>query len=263
MSGQYKSNPDPENAHPPHGHPDNTGSSAQPVDKPSTASNPHPWAADPTIQGDNNAGSRGQNIKASASSNAASPDKQIANLSTQLKGALRQFPDFPEKGILFEDILPIFADAELHGKLIDALELHITSTFSESQKPDIIIGLEARGFLFGPSLALRLGCGFVPLRKKGKLPGPTETAGFKKEYGEDFFQIQKDVIKQGMRVVVVDDIIATGGSAAAAGELVRREGGTLLEYVFLMELTFLNGRKNLDAPVYTLLSGQEEKLGEK
>lgn len=99
----------------------------------------------------------------------------------------------------------------------------------------------------------------MPLRKKGKLPGPVETASFKKEYGEDFFQIQKDVIKQGQRVIVVDDIIATGGSAAAAGQLIKQAGGTLLTYIFMLELAFLKGRDNLDAPVYTLLSGQEEK----
>ena len=84
------------------------------------------------------------------------------------------------------------------------------NSYGEHRKPDIVVGLDARGFLFGPSLALRLGAGFVPIRKKGKLPGLTETAGFKKEYGEDFFQIQKDGIKPGQRVVVVDDIIATG-----------------------------------------------------
>jgi len=191
--------------------------------------------------------------------NAGPPKQQLANLTTQLKSALRQFPDFPSPGILFEDILPIFASPDLHEALIKALEIHITTTFGESQKPDVIVGLEARGFLFGPSLALRLGCAFVPLRKKGKLPGPVETASFKKEYGEDFFQIQKDVIKQGQRVIVVDDIIATGGSAAAAGQLIKQAGGTLLTYIFMLELAFLKGRDNLDAPVYTLLSGQEEK----
>jgi len=190
---------------------------------------------------------------------AGPPKQQLANLTTQLKSALRQFPDFPSPGILFEDILPIFASPDLHEALIKALEIHITSTFGESQKPDVIVGLEARGFLFGPSLALRLGCAFVPLRKKGKLPGPVETASFKKEDGEDFFQIQKDVIKQGQRVIVVDDIIATGGSAAAAGQLIKQAGGTLLTYIFMLELAFLKGRDNLDAPVYTLLSGQEEK----
>lgn len=121
------------------------------------------------------------------------------------------------------------------------------------------MGLEARGFLFGPSLALRLGAAFVPVRKKGKLPGPCETAGYQKEYGEDFFQMQSDGVKPGQKVLVVDDIIATGGSAAAAGSLVKKLGGTLIGYVFILELDFLKGRAKLDAPVYTLLSSQEEK----
>jgi len=122
---------------------------------------------------------------------------------------LRQFPDFPSPGILFEDILPIFANPALHESLIRALELHIGQLVD---RPDIIVGLDARGFLFGPSLALRLGAGFVPVRKQGKLPGPCETASYKKEYGTDFFQMQSNAVKQGSKVLVVDDIIATGRS---------------------------------------------------
>jgi len=146
--------------------------------------------------------------------------------------------------------------------------------YGADNKPDIIVGLDARGFLFGPSLALRVGAGFVPVRKKGKLPGPTETASFEKEYGEDFFQMQNDAIQEGQKVIVLDDIIATGmqqnllkcqgciltfapgGSAAAAGSLVEKLGGRLLGYVFLLELDFLQGRDRLNAPVYTLLSSQ-------
>ena len=145
---------------------------------------------------------------ASASSTAS----ELSSLKISLHKSLRQFPDFPSPGILFEDILPMFADPTLHQSLIRALELHVTRCYGHAQKPDIIVGLEARGFLFGPSLALNLGAGFVPVRKPGKLPGPTETAGFKKEYGEDSFQVQKDAIKPGQRVVIVDDIIATGRS---------------------------------------------------
>jgi adenine phosphoribosyltransferase len=106
--------------------------------------------------------------------------------------------------------LPIFANPTLHESLLRALELRIQQAYGESEKPDVIVGLEARGFLFGPSLALRIGASFVPVRKKGKLPGPTETASYKKEYGEDFFQIQQDAIHAGQRVLIVDDIIATG-----------------------------------------------------
>lgn len=122
------------------------------------------------------------------------------------------------------------------------------------------MGLEARGFLFGPSLALKLGAGFVPVRKAGKLPGECVRVAYEKEYGTDWFEMQVGAIKPGQRVLVVDDIIATGGSAKAAGELVELSGGVLVEYVFILELEFLKGREALRAPVYTLLKGQEEGL---
>lgn len=140
----------------------------------------------------------------------ATASSELPSLKIRLHKSLRQFPDFPSKGILFEDILPLFRDPTLNEALIRALELHIKSNYAEGQRPDVIVGLEARGWLFGPSLALRLGIGFVPVRKQGKLPGPTETASYEKEYGQDFFQIQADAIKQGQQVLVVDDIIATG-----------------------------------------------------
>ena len=123
---------------------------------------------------------------------------------------LRQFQDFPTKGILFEDICPLFRDPQLLSDLIHSLELFIAKEHGGPGRPDIIVGLDARGFLLGPSLALRLGAGFVPVRKQGKLPGPTETVSFKKEYGEDFFQIQADAIQSGQKVLILDDIIATG-----------------------------------------------------
>lgn len=143
------------------------------------------------------------------SSTHSSSAAELASLKVSLRGALRQFPDFPSPGILFEDILPIFADPVLHEALIRSLELHILEN-SGGQKPDVIVGLEARGFLMGPSLALRLGAAFVPVRKQGKLPGPCETQGYEKEYGTDFFQMQAGAIKPGQKVIVVDDIIATG-----------------------------------------------------
>ena len=140
--------------------------------------------------------------------NASTQASELASLKVQLRAALRQFKDFPSPGILFEDILPIFRDPSLHEALIRCLELHVLSAYGE--KPDVVVGLDARGFLFGPTLALRLGAAFVPVRKKGKLPGPVETAAFEKEYGADFFQIQADAIKPGQKAIVVDDIIATG-----------------------------------------------------
>ncbi|KAL8717242.1 MAG: hypothetical protein Q9225_005495 [Loekoesia sp. 1 TL-2023] len=192
------------------------------------------------------------------STSSPTSSSELADLKVRLHRSLRQYPDFPTPGILFEDILPLFSDPLLHKSLIRALELQVTDSYGQKQTPDVFVGLEARGFLFGPSLALKLGAGFVPVRKQGKLPGTTETAAFEKEYGKDFFQIQSDGIKPGQRVIIVDDIIATGGSAAAAGSLVKKLGGTLLGYIFILELDFLKGRDKLNAPVHTLLSSQGE-----
>ncbi|KAF2273067.1 adenine phosphoribosyltransferase [Westerdykella ornata] len=229
---------------------------SHPNDSQAAATGSHPPAhkPDPTVQH----AAQGGLSAASASSPSQQPDalNELESLKLKLKSALRQFPDFPSPGILFEDILPIFADPALHDALVRALELHVSQAY---EKPDVIVGLEARGFLFGPSLALRLGVGFAPVRKKGKLPGPCETAGYQKEYGEDFFQIQADAIKPGQKVLIVDDIIATGGSAAAAGALVKKLGGQVLGYAFLLELDFLKGRAKLDARVDTLLTGQMAK----
>jgi len=145
----------------------------------------------------------------SQSTTAASSASELARTKLTLRAALRQFPDFPIPGIDFVDILPLFASHSIHASLIRALELQVLA-FDNGRKPDVIVGLDARGFLFGPSLALRLGAGFAPVRKRGKLPGPTEEASFDKEYGQDFFQIQGDAVKPGQTVLVVDDIIATG-----------------------------------------------------
>ncbi|QSZ29637.1 hypothetical protein DSL72_004153 [Monilinia vaccinii-corymbosi] len=177
---------------------------------------------------------------------------ELASITLKLRRALRNFPDFPIPGIDFLDIMPLFASHDLHESLIRALELQVL-LFHDGKKPDVIVGLDARGFLFGPSLALRLGAGFAPVRKRGKLPGPTEEASYEKEYGQDHFQIQKDAIKPGQSVLVVDDIIATGGSAQAAGRLVEQLGGTCMGYLFILELDFLRGRDKLNAPVATLL----------
>lgn len=179
----------------------------------------------------------------------------LNEIQTVLRSKLRQYPDFPTPGVLFEDILPIFQDPRAFQLLIDGLKLRI------GDRPvDVIVGLDARGFLFGPTLALQLGASFVPVRKAGKVPGKTVKAVYEKEYGSDSFEMQADAIAAGQKVVIVDDIIATGGSAAAAGELVKKLGGEIVEYLFLMELDFLKGRDKLDAPVFTLLSGQPEKL---
>lgn len=170
----------------------------------------------------------------------------------ELRKVIGVYPDFPKEGIVFEDILPIFQTPSAFRLLVDALKAHVAPL-----KPQVIIGLDARGFLFGPTLALELGVSFVPVRKEGKMPGEVYRAVYEKEYGRDVFCLQKSAVAKGDTVVIVDDIIATGGSAAAAGELVAAAGGRVLEYVFLMELLFLKGRDKLDAPVFTLLEGQE------
>lgn len=179
----------------------------------------------------------------------------LTDLQKELKANLKQFPNFPQEGILFEDFLPIFTKPELFQKLIDGFKLALGDT-----KVDYVIGLESRGFLFGPTLALQIGAGFIPVRKPGKLPGPTFQVEFKKEYGSDKFEIQQDVIPKGAKVLIVDDILATGGSAFAAGELATQAGADIQQYMFVMELDFLKGRDRLGAPVFTLLSGQDEKL---
>lgn len=247
-------------SHPPHGHPENQGPSTQNVDRASTASHPPSIKPDPTTTAShpklNPHGAKGVESTSSSSSPA-----QLSDLKVRLRNALRQYPDFPSKGILFEDIMPIFSSPKLHADLVQALELEVRAKFDKT--PDVIVGLESRGFLFGPSLALRLDAGFVPIRKQGKLPGKLETEGYEKEYGTDFFQIQSDAIAKGQTVLVVDDIMATGGSAMAAGNLVKKIGGDIMGYLFLMELEFLHGRDKLDAPVVTLLSGQDAESREK
>lgn len=183
----------------------------------------------------------------------------IQSYAEELKGALHQYPNFPSDGILFEDFLPIFRSPQLFQKLVTAFELHLKEAFPNT-KIDFVVGLESRGFLFGPSLALAIGAGFVPVRKQGKLPGKTYKAEYLKEYGTDVFELQIEAIPEGSTVIVVDDIIATGGSAKAAEELVTKSGGKLLEFNFVMELDFLKGTEKLSSPSFTLLSGQKEKL---
>ncbi|KAJ3348283.1 adenine phosphoribosyltransferase [Entophlyctis luteolus] len=131
-------------------------------------------------------------------------------------------------------------------------------------KIDVIVGLDARGFLLGPTIALRLGCAFVPVRKAGKLPGEVVQVSYTKEYGNskrqcnnnqtDLFEMQRGAIKPGQRVIILDDLIATGGSAKGAGELVKKSGGTTVQYVFFIELTFFKGRDALDAPTYSVMA---------
>lgn len=148
-----------------------------------------------------------QDASGRKSSSPAAAAAQLASTKVELMAALRSFPDFPIPGINFIDILPLFQNVKTHEALLVALQLQIELSHV---KPDVIVGLDARGFLFGPSLALRMGASFVPVRKQGKMPGPCVTAAYEKEYGTDFFQMQEGAIKPGQKVLIVDDIIATG-----------------------------------------------------
>ena len=164
----------------------------------------------------------------------------------RLKGAVRDIPDFPKRGILFRDITPILSDPALLGLSID-----IMAGPYAGLKIDKIAGIESRGFIFAPSLALKLGAGFVPVRKEGKLPAKTINHSYKLEYGSATVEMHTDSISPGDRVVLIDDLIATGGSAAAAIEMIERLGGEVVGASFLIELHFLRGREKLSVPVNT------------
>ncbi|HEU4405557.1 MAG TPA: adenine phosphoribosyltransferase [Polyangiaceae bacterium] len=165
------------------------------------------------------------------------------------RGLLRNVPDFPKPGILFKDITPLLADPKGFHMVLDALAEHFIA-----DHVDVIAGIEARGFIFGGALAARLNASFVPLRKPGKLPAETDRVAYDLEYGSAALEIHVDSIESGAKVVVVDDLLATGGTALAAGELVRRQGGFVSAYAFVVELDFLGGRARLGpTPVVSLL----------
>jgi adenine phosphoribosyltransferase len=159
----------------------------------------------------------------------------------KLRAAIRDVPDFPKKGIVFKDITPILNDPVLFRASID-LFLDRCRTL----QIDRIVGIDARGFLFGSAVAYELGLGFVPIRKRGKLPYKTELAKYSLEYGEAEMEMHVDAITAGERIVLVDDLLATGGTSAAAAVLIRKVGGHLLEAQFLIELEFLQGRKRIE-----------------
>ena len=161
---------------------------------------------------------------------------------SDLKRLIREVPDFPKPGILFYDITTLLKDPEGFAALTDQLVSHCGAF-----RPDTVVGIEARGFIFGPLLAARLGAGFIPVRKPGKLPAETDEITYDLEYGQDTLQIHKDAIRPGQRVLVVDDLLATGGTAAATCRLVENCGGKVAGLVFVVELTFLEGRKKLAA----------------
>jgi adenine phosphoribosyltransferase len=167
-----------------------------------------------------------------------------------LRAYIRDVPDFPKPGIIFRDITPLLQSATALGATLDALEAR-----AAARQPDVIVGIESRGFLFGVPLAARLGLGFVPIRKPGKLPAETHRETYTLEYGEDAVEIHADAVEEGQRVLIVDDLLATGGTAAASTRLVERLGATVVGLLFLIELGFLEGRQRLpDRPVDTLIT---------
>jgi adenine phosphoribosyltransferase len=157
-----------------------------------------------------------------------------------LKKMIREVPDFPKKGILFYDITTLLKDKTGFRQTIDALTDQIRPS-----KPDAVLGIEARGFIFAPALAYNLGAGFVPVRKPNKLPSETERISYELEYGMDTLEMHKDAIKPGMRVVIADDLLATGGTALATVRLVEKLGGKVAAAIFVIELESLKGRDRL------------------
>ena len=167
----------------------------------------------------------------------------VSDSISTLRSAIRDVPDFPKPGIVFKDITPILSSGKLFRASIDAFLEQC-----RGKKIDKIAGIDARGFLFGSAVAYELGTGFVPMRKKGRLPYKTESAKYSLEYGEAEMELHIDAIERGEKIVLIDDLLATGGTSASAATLIKKVGGVLLEAQFLIELEFLHGRKKL-API--------------
>lgn len=159
-----------------------------------------------------------------------------------LKEIIRDIPDFPKKGIIFKDITPILKDPEAFRQTAEQIEKALGD-----KQIDYVVGIESRGFIFSPILAQNLKAGFIPVRKKGKLPYDCEEVSYSLEYGEAILEIHKDAIEPGSRVVIIDDLLATGGTALAAAELIEKLGGKVEQLSFVIELSFLKGREKLSA----------------
>lgn len=158
----------------------------------------------------------------------------------RIRAAIRDIPDFPRPGIVFKDITPLLSNGPLFGKTVDLIAERY-----RGQKVDTVLGIESRGFIFGSALAYKLGAGFSVVRKPGKLPYETHSADYELEYGKDTLEIHVDAVPRDARVVIADDLIATGGTAAATAELVSKLGATVVECAFVIELKFLHGREKL------------------
>lgn len=157
-----------------------------------------------------------------------------------LKKAIRDIPDFPKKGIIFKDITPLLQNTKLFAKAIEILYKQF-----KDRKIDVVVSVESRGFILGAALAYKLSAGFVPVRKKGKLPFKTYSITYDLEYGQDTLQMHQDAISKGAKVLIIDDLLATGGTLAAVIDLVKKMGGEIAGIGFLIELTFLKGREKV------------------
>ena len=171
----------------------------------------------------------------------------MSGLVSDVNALMRDVPDFPKPGIIFKDITPILSDASTFTRIIDWMASEVEGDV------DVIVGMESRGFIFGTPLVDKLSAGFVPARKPGKLPYDAIGVDYALEYGTARLEVHVDAIKPGQRVLVVDDLLATGGTAAATVELVEKLGGVVVACVFLVELDFLNGRDKINAPVKALI----------
>lgn len=165
-----------------------------------------------------------------------------------LKAKVRDVPDFPQKGVLFRDITPLLKDPKAFREIIARMAGAV-----KKQKVDVVVGIESRGFIFGAALAAKLGRGFVPIRKKGKLPWKTRQVSCTLEYGREVLEIHEDAVKPGQRALIVDDLLATGGTAEAAAKLVKSLGGKVVKIAFVIELKFFKGREKLPADVFSLI----------
>lgn len=165
------------------------------------------------------------------------------------KRLIRDIQDFPKEGIVFKDIVPVLQDPVAFREVLDRM-----LAYARAQKADVVVGIESRGFIFGAPIAVELGVGFAPVRKLGKLPGETVQAEYSLEYGTNTVEMQKDAIEPGQRALIVDDLLATGGTSLAAAELIEKLGGEVAGMVFLVELGFLEGREALrDYPFCSLI----------
>ena len=169
-----------------------------------------------------------------------------------LREHIRSVPDFPKPGILFYDISTLLAHAEAWRHCVERMRDTVRPL-----RPDLLVGIESRGFLVAAPLAFTLGCGFVMVRKRGKLPGTTIPYTYDLEYGSDTIEIQADGVAKGQRVVIADDLLATGGTLQAATNLVRKVGGNVVGAIAIIELAFLEGRKRVDVPFSSMLSYDE------